>query len=345
MGKQKYTIDSVRSFLLENDLKHECDLLSTEYINTKTKLNFHCNICGEDFERNFEALKVSVNYCCGKCSKKKSGGIRTQGNIQEIKQFLKDNDIENQCTLLSTKYINSQSPLRFKCNLCGKEFERNFQKLKLGRFKCPECGQQTGAASRVYSQEEVAKMIYEQNQYVIIGEFQGSHNPVLCKCNRGHEFNLYFSEWKFRGRGCPKCAIINRSGKNHWNYQNGGHQEVMDMLRHKIVTWKKDCLIQHNFQCDITQEKNALVVHHLKNFTDIVKEASDNTGIPILNKVSDYAYGEQEKLSNEVIRLHTIDLGVPIQRKLHDEFHLRYGKKNNTKEQYEEFKKNILNEK
>lgn len=63
-----------------------------------------------------------------------------------------------------------------------------------------------------------------------------------------------------------------------------------------------------------------------------MKEASDNTGIPILNKVSDYAYGEQEKLSNEVIRLHTIDLGVPIQRKLHDEFHLRYGKKNNTKE-------------
>ena len=140
MGKQKYTIDSVRSFLLEHDINHDCELLSTEYISTKTKLKFHCNICGENFERSFETLKTSVNYCCGKCSKKKSGGTRIQGSIQEVRQFLKDNDIEKQCTLLSKKYINSQSPLRFKCNLCGKEFERNFQKLKLGRFRCPDCG-------------------------------------------------------------------------------------------------------------------------------------------------------------------------------------------------------------
>lgn len=183
MSKQKYTIEDVHSFLLENDIKHECDLLSTEYINTKTKLKFHCNICGENFERNFETLKTSVNYCCGKCSKKKNGGARTQGSIQKVKQFLKDNDIENQCTLLSTEYINSHSPLDFKCNLCGKKFKRNFQKVKLGRFKCPDCGQQAGATSQIYTQEEVAKMIYEQSQYVMIGEFQGSHKPVLCKCN------------------------------------------------------------------------------------------------------------------------------------------------------------------
>lgn len=57
MGKQKYTIESVREFLLENDTHHECELLSTEYFNSKTKMLFRCNICGENFERSFDALK------------------------------------------------------------------------------------------------------------------------------------------------------------------------------------------------------------------------------------------------------------------------------------------------
>lgn len=142
MGKRKYTIESVREFLLENDTRHECELLSTEYTNSKSKMLFHCNDCGKNFERSFEALKeIKTYYCCPKCARKYSGGARYRDTIENVIKYLEENDTEHECTLLSDEYKNSTTPLLFKCNICGDTFERNFSKVKtVSYFCCPKCG-------------------------------------------------------------------------------------------------------------------------------------------------------------------------------------------------------------
>jgi len=38
--------------------------------------------------------------------------------LEDVKQYLKENDINNECELLSDSYIDSKSPLKFKCNKC-----------------------------------------------------------------------------------------------------------------------------------------------------------------------------------------------------------------------------------
>lgn len=53
--RNKLTIDDVKKYVEEES---SCTLLSTEYINDKTKLKFKCS-CGKEFEKRFSHFKTS----------------------------------------------------------------------------------------------------------------------------------------------------------------------------------------------------------------------------------------------------------------------------------------------
>jgi len=79
----------------------------------------------------------------------------------------------------------------------------------------------------------------------------------------------------------------------------------------KCTNFRKQCVERDNFTCQITGQKGGkLVVHHINNFADF----------PELRFIT----------SN----------GITISEQVHKEFHKKYGKRNNTKEQLEEFIKN-----
>jgi predicted RNA-binding Zn-ribbon protein involved in translation (DUF1610 family) len=62
--------------------------------------------------------------------------------FEDLKNYLLINDPNETCTLLSTKeeYIDSKTPLKFRCNQCGKEFERSFGNLRRNeKFTCARC--------------------------------------------------------------------------------------------------------------------------------------------------------------------------------------------------------------
>lgn len=65
--KRRKTIDYVKNYLIQ--IKSESKLLSTEYINTSTKLLFQCK-CGKVFERNFSNIQQRKSCMCVSCGKK-----------------------------------------------------------------------------------------------------------------------------------------------------------------------------------------------------------------------------------------------------------------------------------
>ena len=76
---------------------------------------------------------------------------------------------------------------------------------------------------------------------------------------------------------------------------------------------REQCFLNADYTCDITKEKGVeLNAHHLESWH-----------------------------SNEELRYDINNL-VCISKEMHDEFHKIYGRKNNTKEQYEEFKSSKL---
>jgi hypothetical protein len=65
--------------------------------------------------------------------------------------------------------------------------------------------------------------------------------------------------------------------------------------------------------------------------------------LPIYINISQYTQDELDILSKKCLELHyKYGLGVCMTKPIHKEFHILYGLKNNTPEQYEEFKKNKL---
>lgn len=106
-----------------------------------------------------------------------------------------------------------------------------------------------------------------------------------------------------------KGKIDFMAGEKHWNWKGGITPE-----NHKIRTsiefklWRKSVFERDNFTCQKYGIKGSkLCAHHINNFKDFPE-----------------------------LRF-AIDNGITLSEKAHQEFHKKYGFKNNTKEQIEEF--------
>jgi len=88
------------------------------------------------------------------------------------------------------------------------------------------------------------------------------------------------------------------------------------------------------------------VIHHLYNFNSILKETLKILDIPIHKNIKKYTIKELTLISRTCEQIHyKYGLGVCLSKEVHKEFHSLYGTKNNTKEQFEEFKMKALGEK
>lgn len=90
----------------------------------------------------------------------------------------------------------------------------------------------------------------------------------------------------------------------------GGITSENQKIRHSLEMkcWRKACFERDDYTCQKTGERGGdLIVHHINNFADF----------PELRT--------------------SIENGITLLRKVHIEFHKIYGKRNNTKEQLEEF--------
>ena len=103
-GRTKWTIESVKRIAESRD--GMC--LSTKYENTKSKLNFKCNSCGNRWATTLNSILNGA--FCPKCGLNKV--IRkTRKTLLEMKEIAESHGGE----CLSDKYVNSHTPLIFKC--------------------------------------------------------------------------------------------------------------------------------------------------------------------------------------------------------------------------------------
>lgn len=273
---KRMTIQEIQNFIKEYDIEKECSLLSTEYVNRNTPLLLKCNICGENFERDYAHLQRK-RFCCQKCAKSKVGK-KLSFSINNVLEYLKENNCS--CSLISTEYKNAITPLEFKCE-CGNTFFRDFDHLKRGAWRCESC-----------YRNSFIKKAYDSNE----------------------------------GEGTLLTVAVRSS---------------------TTTKWRNKCLEQSNYQCDISKNSACeLVVHHLNyNFSDIVDEALNILQYPKYKYVNQYSKEEYSNILRLIREMHENIEGVVLDKKYHILFHSIYGHQNNTKEQYLEFKNKILNNK
>ena len=120
---------------------------------------------------------------------------------------------------------------------------------------------------------------------------------------------------KAKGKKNPHTPEWNKKiseslrGKKSPNWKGGIYKTNNDSRRSgEYKLWRKECLERDNFTCQkYGISGGQLEIHHINNFSEF----------PEL----------RFKISN----------GITLSKKAHREFHKKYGKKNNTREQINEF--------
>lgn len=333
---RKITFEEVQSYIEENDVNKDCTLLSnkSEYVNSKTKMIFKCNCCGKDYQRNFTDVKRNSSFKCTVCAQ----GRRL--TIEQVRDFINKNDVNKECELLSTQYINYDTPLLFKCNCCGKDFERKFSQVKEKHFACFECLKSRQGGKNKLNIQKVREFIQEydieNNCELLSTNYINQSEPLLFKCNCcGKEFERTFQTLKAKKTfKCFRCA-------HHlpMDSTSDKYLAIVSYFRGKTYSWKKEFLKNHN-KCDLTGVTEDLHVHHLISFSTILEQASINAEVPLDYRPSEleqYGYS-LEKITNEFLKLHNSAPAVLLTKDYHNLFHKLYGYKDNTPAQYFEFK-------
>ena len=182
-----------------------------------------------------------------------------------------------------------------------------------------------------------AVAIKNPNVEILATEYIGTFDEYDCRCRVCNILYRKRCTSILQGDKCDNCHRLNNIGENSPNWK-GGITTVSQCLRRSIIEWKRDTEIAYNFRCDITGS-NDYTVHHLYNFSDIVKEVMSTLDLPVYEEIEKYSKSELRQMKNLCIKLHSqYGLGVCMSTELHSLFHSKYGNRNNTVEQYNEFK-------
>lgn len=110
------------------------------------------------------------------------------------------------------KYVDSRTPIACECSVHG-IWDTSIPTSLLQKHGCPKCGIENNIQSqRRIDQKEFLKRLYEKNEkyrnneFEVVGEYQGYHVPIACKCPiHGIWETSTPANMLRRNQGCPYC--------------------------------------------------------------------------------------------------------------------------------------------
>lgn len=328
---EKHTYEYVKKYINEKS-NGECELLSTEYVNSDTPLALKCK-CGNVFYKSFYHLRNGFFLCKDCLNKHRSEKYRK--NAEDVIKFINNSG----CEYISGEYENNSSLLTIRCK-CGNIFQKNFNLFKRGQRQCPKCGAESSRKSRFkYNIDSVRNILSKKGYKLLEDEYIACNVPLRCVCSKGHKTSIIFNQFLVGCSGCKTCQYEYLKIKNR-KEERTSETEVLKDLRDSIKSWKKEIAGKYGYKCYLTNATRDCVVHHLYPFKNIVEDCCKELNIPLHRTFGDYTVEQYNNLKNLVIAKHTLDIGILLQRKVHIKFHAIYGVSNTTIDQLNEFIEN-----
>ena len=162
------------------------ELLSTEYINMYTLLDWKCNICEHQWQACLSSIKHQGSWCpkCAKC---------VPYTLNDCHAFAKLK--EGQC--LSNQYINNGTVMEWKCK-DGYIWNTTYASIIAGTW-CPHC------ANRLpKTLEDAKKVAVEKDGECLSTEYINAKTLMLWRCKNNHTWEQTYDNIS-RVSWCPEC--------------------------------------------------------------------------------------------------------------------------------------------
>ena len=223
--------------------KHECELLETEYINSSTKMKYKCKCENEAY---ITWGHFNQGQRCMKCS----------GNERVTFDFVNNYFKEQNCKLLETEYINSNTKMKYICK-CGNVSSISFDNFRSG-YRCMKC---SGNERLTY--EFVNNYFKEHNCELLETEYINSYTKMKYKCKDNHITSISWDNFK-QGYRCITC-----SGREKLTYEfvyNYFKEHNCELLDSKYIN--ANTLMKYRCECQCISK---IVFGHFQNGQRCIK--------------------------------------------------------------------------
>jgi hypothetical protein len=177
------------SYIKEQFINRGWQCVANNYI--KNTLPLEC-ICDKGHKTSISWNNFQKGQGCKYCS----GNI--VATFEEVKSYFDDNN----CELLSSKYINAFTPISYRCT-CGTESSIRFVEFKRGH-RCKNCMKKT-LSEKFRTPEEIISELCKNNECEFIKSWIRNRKTRIsykCKCGNISEADL--SNYK-RYPNCKEC--------------------------------------------------------------------------------------------------------------------------------------------
>lgn len=261
-GKLKLTYEYVKAIFE----KEGYALLSTDYINSYTKLE--C-ICPKGHLNAISFNKFSQGRRCSLCA----------GNIKHSYTYILEQFKKEGYILLSKEYKNAHTKLKY---VCDKDHAHNitFNSFQQG-CRCPTC-----AGNVKYTYEEVKCLFNSYNYELLTTQYNNVFVKLKCMCPKGHINYINFNNFK-NGNRCNKCNISNKTGSGSPSYKGGVTKLNLPLYAtyasqlekyHTVYKVEQDGLELLGVECKYCEKVFVPNTHLVKNRVRVIIGAQNGEG-------------------------------------------------------------------
>lgn len=187
---------------LGSRLNPNVKIIKKSYVNTHSKVECVCNVCG--FLWGTLPTDLRHGAGCPRCA----GVLQKTHN-----EFMREIDEINTDIEILGEYVNNRTPILARCKLCSYEWKSKPNHLLSGHG-CPKCA---GVLKRSIGemQEELDNLNFNIK---ITGEYQNTDTPIVFQCEVcGHEWSQIYRNL-LKSRGCPMCFHYTKAQDEKWFY-------------------------------------------------------------------------------------------------------------------------------
>jgi len=235
-------------FIKKEFEKKGCKLLSNEYKNNYTKLEY---ICPEGHGHSIRWNDWQQGHRCPYC----------YGNVKPTIKFIRKKFEKEGYKLLTKIYKNSRQKLNYICPE-GHRHSITWSDWQQG-YRCLYC------AGLVKLDINFIKKEFEKEKYKLLSKsYKNSQTKLIYECDKGHRHSMVWGSWQ-QGRRCPSCHALNCCGEGNSNWKGGiscepychewSFKEFKDMIKERDGY---KCL---NPDCHKNCNHLPLHVHHIDN--------------------------------------------------------------------------------